>query len=230
MEQVLKNFYTKDEIDRIWKEIQFLDSNDYGWKYPNKFYNATDKNNKLLLKETKQLGLSLMYGNYDNGNYPKSNIYTLGKKLLNWTEALSEKHNVYSNVKNVTYHGCSLNSFGDNSEYKLHHDASMYTMLSYFYEEPKNFTGGKFIVEDREYEISNGFTIILPGWLKHGVTPVKIIDKSRKKSGRYSVAHFFGIGERKQFPILSDYYANLTYDNRIEKYEFFKFEKRELQE
>ena len=44
MEQVLKNFYTKDEIDRIWKEIKHLNSTDFGWVNPNPIKNATDEN------------------------------------------------------------------------------------------------------------------------------------------------------------------------------------------
>lgn len=195
MEQVLDNFYTKDEIDRIWQEIKYLDSNTYGWSYPNKTMNAVNDTGDVLLQGARQFGLSAIFDDYQHIPITiKSNIYTLGKKIVKWQNYLKNKHDVYLNIENVDNHTTFINYFfKDDGVYKLHHDNSIYTMLSYFYEEPRNFTGGNFVVEDREYEIFNGFTIILPGWLKHGTTPVKMIDKSRAKSGRYSVAHFFNI-------------------------------------
>ncbi len=199
MEQVLENFYTQDEIERIWTEIKFLDSNTFGWIYPTVGRNATDKNENLLLQGARQLDYG-MFGYHNENVLKKSNLYSLGQKIYDHAEFLSEKHDVYSNVLDIVYHTAFLNYYyKDNSVYNLHRDSSMYTLLSYFYEEPRNFNGGKFVVEDREYEISNGFTIILPGWMKHGTTPMKIIDKSRTKSGRYSIAHFFWSMHPKHF-------------------------------
>jgi len=199
MEQVLENFYTEDEIDRIWKEIQYLDSNTYGWAYPNPQINAVDKKGNLLLQGARQFKFSIFgYNNLEL--LRKSNIYTSGKKLMNYHDYLVGKHDIYKNIKELDRHFSFLNYYyKDDGCYKLHHDISMYTMLSYFYEEPKNFTGGQCLVGNNKYEIHNGFTIVLPGWLKHGSTPIKIIDKSRKKSGRYSIAHFFWSANSNDF-------------------------------
>ena len=190
MEQVLEDFYTEDEVDRIWKEIQFLDSNTYGWVYANPQTNVV-KNGKLLLQGARQLKFSIFgYNNLEL--LGKSNIYTLAKKLGNYYEYLNDKHDVYTNIYGLDYHECFVNYYyKDDGCYELHQDVSMYTLLSFFYEEPRNFTGGQCIVGDNTYEIHNGFTVVLPGWLKHGSTPIKIIDKTRKQSGRYCISNFF---------------------------------------
>lgn len=196
MEQVLHNFYTENEMDRIWKEIYFLNSTDFGWVSPNPVKNATDENGVPLIQGAKQFDLSVLFDRYEYAmGTTKSNIYSLGKKICKWIEYLKNKHDVYYNLHAVNQHATFLNYYNqDNGIYKLHHDRSTYTMLSYFYEEPKNFIGGDLLVEDRKYEISNGFTIILPGWMQHGTTSIKIIDKTRTTSGRYSIANFFNIG------------------------------------
>tara|TARA_B100002019_G_C21105884_1_gene515896 strand:+ start:32 stop:658 length:627 start_codon:yes stop_codon:yes gene_type:complete len=190
MEQVLEDFYTEDEIDRIWKEIKYLDSNTYGWIYANRNSNAV-VNDELLLQGARQFKFSVLgYNNLEL--LGKSNIYTTSKKIKQYSEYLRNKHDVYNTIGELSCHFCFLNYYyKDDGCYKLHQDTSMYTMLSFFYEEPRNFTGGDCIVGDNKYEIHNGFTIILPGWLKHGSTPIKIIDKDRKQSGRYCVANFF---------------------------------------
>ena len=192
MEQLLENFYTEDEIDRIWKELKYLDSNTHGWVYPTNKRNATDKKGNLLLQGARQFDFQTLYQNCNISVLDKSNIFTLGKKIYKYHDFLYGKHDVYTNIRDCSAQNTFVNYYyKDDASYKLHNDISMYTLLSYFYEEPKNFTGGEFVVEDRKYEIHNGFTIIIPGWLKHGSTPIKIIDKSRKQSGRYSIAHFF---------------------------------------
>ena len=230
-EYVLENFYTEEEKDRIWREIQFLDSNDYGWVYPDKHINATTQNGEVLLQGAKQFYFSLLYGSYEDFSYPKSNIYTLGKKILSWIGTLCDKHDMYQSLYDVSHHNCVLNYYlEDKSKYKFHTDRSSFTMLSYFYKEPKNFTGGDLMVYDRKYEITNGFTIIIPSWMKHSSTPIHMIDKNKTQSGKYSIAHFFSVGASKNRHNLSDHCSYVTDNGKPQRYNFFKPEIKTINE
>ena len=50
--------------------------------------------------------------------------------------------------------------------------------FSYFYKEPKKFSGGELIFPKYDYELTceNNSIIIFPGWVEHGVSKVKIED------------------------------------------------------
>ena len=63
-----------------------------------------------------------------------------------------------------------------------------------FYKEPKKFEGGELYFPDYDYEVpcTNNSTIILPGWVKHGVKKVSIKDSDYYDGwGRYCISSFF---------------------------------------
>jgi len=201
MEQVLHNFYTQNEMDRIWKELEYLRSTDFGWRSPNPITNAVDEKTGITkFQGAKQFDFSLVFDKYQHHlATSKSNIYSLGKKLLKWMDYLENKHEIYFMLKQINYHTAFVNYYNqDKSVYNSHKDLAVFTILSYFYKKPKNFTGGDLLVEDRKYKISNGFTIILPSWMDHGTTPVTIKDKTKDDAGRYCIAHFYTVGVARE--------------------------------
>lgn len=190
-EYVLKDFYTEEEKQKIWTELQYLRSNEYGWLHPNKENNACDADTgEVHLKDAIQYCVSYK-DVMDESIALKSSIYVYGNKIWKWHKKLTKFNQIYYQLQEINNRTSVITYYPNNSKYNKHRDCATFTMLSYFYREPKNFTGGEFIVEDRKYEINNGFTIIIPSFLEHGCAEVNIINESKDDSGRFCVANFF---------------------------------------
>ena len=107
---------------------------------------------------------------------------------------LQNSYRVYYDVTKIRY-------YHDKEYYKPHIDTYFqYLAFSYFYKEPKKFSGGElyFPQYDYDYSCENNSMIIFPGWVAHGVTEVSI-DKSDyyEGYGRYCISSFFGCEEKK---------------------------------
>jgi len=90
----------------------------------------------------------------------------------------------------------SLLSYYDKSDhYKGHRDNSFITVLLWFYEEPKYFTGGDFVIENElTIECKRGRVVFMPGYLLHEVTPVEMKEEYQGKlKGRYTISQFVGM-------------------------------------
>ena len=67
--------------------------------------------------------------------------------------------------------------------------------FSYFYKEPKKFSGGELIFPKYDYQLTckNNSIILFPGWVEHAVNEVKIENSDYYDGwGRYSITSFFG--------------------------------------
>ena len=86
--------------------------------------------------------------------------------------------------------------YHDKEYYEPHTDmAYQFLSFSYFYREPKKFTGGELIFPKHDYEYSceNNSMIIFPGWVEHAVKEVSIDNSDYYDGqGRYCISNFFG--------------------------------------
>jgi hypothetical protein len=93
---------------------------------------------------------------------------------------------------------CTLLSYYDSdNKYEKHIDLAVFSVLTWFYEEPKKFEGGEFVIEDDfVVECRANRTVFMPSYLNHAVTPVKP-SKSNRGLGRYTMTQFACIGPIK---------------------------------
>ena len=88
----------------------------------------------------------------------------------------------------------------DGEGYKPHTDKGFqFLAFSYFYKEPKKFSGGElyFPKYDYEFPCNNNSMIIFPGWVEHGVREVSIKESDYfDGNGRYAITSFFGFKPR----------------------------------
>ena len=98
----------------------------------------------------------------------------------------------YYNCRNVSKYYTQVLYYQNNNEYKPHHDMSVYTSLTWFYKEPKAFTGGDLIFTefDMKVELQYNRTIIFPGSLLHQATPVTMEGSEFNGMGRYCISQF----------------------------------------
>lgn len=183
---IVKDFFNDDELKLIWEELDFLTKRNTLLSY-DKTGSATDGNAQMV-KRNHGIFLDTVY------NYrAASNILTLNSKIFGHGDEFSKHDPIFRHVKNSTVDTTLLSYYEDGDSYGTHTDQSNLTILTWFYKEPKMFTGGQFVLDDFgiEIEVENNMLMIIPGSYRHSVIPVKMEDKTPYSGmGRYCVSHF----------------------------------------
>ena len=191
---IIKNFYNPEELELIWEELKF-------YTKPGKLLQAKDFGG-VVEDEDKTKGTNshalLLDGIYSEKYRSLSNILTVNRKLFD-TELLNAFANIHDCcciAPDANWDVTKVRYYHNGEYYKPHTDRSMHFLaFSYFYKEPKKFSGGEicFPKYDYEYACDNNSIIILPGWVEHEVTEVKIEDSDYYDGwGRYCISSFFG--------------------------------------
>ena len=199
---VINNFYNQQELDLIWKELDFYTA-------PNKLFTAENYGGVVGYTNAKAIVLDDLYKNYENNekgvNFRNiSNILTVNRKLLESgvLDTFSSLHGCVS-IANKTNHDITkVRYYHDGQYYDPHTDKStMFLAFSYFYKEPKKFVGGdlEFTKYDFKLPCDNNSMVIFPGWVEHGVRKVKIKNSDYYDGwGRYAITSFFGCKDKKK--------------------------------
>ncbi len=185
---IFHNFYNKDELDLIWEELNF-------YTKPGKLLEAKDFGG--VINKTNSHAL-LLDDIYKNNHRALSNILTVNRKVFDSAvlETFAKAHDCCS-IAPYSNWDCTKTRYYHNDEYyEPHTDKSMqFLAFSYFHKEPKKFSGGDLIFPkyDYKFECPNNSLIMMPGWVEHGVSKVKIEDSEYYDGyGRYSITSFFG--------------------------------------
>lgn len=186
---IIHNWYSDSELERIWKEIDFLTS-ESKLESPENTGGALDPHSQTNKKNN--YGLFL----YEQYNNPKvSDIITLTTKLFdeNFVNRIIGLHWIFRYVKYSTKDTILLSYYENDSYYQSHFDTAMISACINLYKEPQKFTGGDLVFTEFDYKIKteNNRMIIFPSLFLHAVTPVKMNENSRfTGNGRYTITHF----------------------------------------
>lgn len=186
---VIENFYTENELKLIWKELDYLTSENLLLP-PEKTGTSLDRETGKPRKENSGLFLDEYY---KNRNF--SSILTLNRKVFSvLNDEIYFQRPIFRYMATVNSDSTLLNYYEDNNYYKPHIDNCVYTVLTYFFKEPKQFSGGNFrIVDyDLEFEIKNNMVIYMPSCYLHEALPVKM-EQNQKGYGRYCLSQFMFI-------------------------------------
>jgi len=184
--QVIENFYNEKELSLIWKELEFLTP-----KLLSAAETAASTNpDGTYKKHAKGLFLDHVYSDRN-----VSDILTCNRKAfnINFINQLIKKDIVYRNFMACNEDHTLINYYENNDYYNKHSDAGLLSTLTFFFKEPKSFTGGDLIFNDFNITIpiKNNMFIIFPSYYEHEVTKIKMKQKDIDKGlGRYSMAQF----------------------------------------
>ena len=199
---VINNFYNQQELDLIWKELDFYTA-------PNKLLTAENYGGVVGYTNAKAIVLDDLYKNYEKNekgvNFRNiSNILTVNRKLFKSgvLDTFSSIHGCVS-IANKTNHDITkVRYYHDGQYYDPHTDKNtMFLAFSYFYKEPKKFVGGdlEFPKYDFKLPCDNNSMVIFPGWVEHGVRKVKIKNSDYYDGwGRYAITSFFSCKDKKK--------------------------------
>jgi len=184
---VIEDFYDRNELESIWKEIIFLSDN----LLPGEKTFPARNNNNESLKENTGIFLDEIYNVRE-----VSNILNLNRKLWRNEELRDEVYKNLSHWWSLLWK-CDrdttlLNRYSNSCYYKPHTDYTVFTAVTVLYKEPANFIGGDFCFPDYDITIpkKNNMMIIFAGHTNHAVTPVSMIDEKLKNTERYSISQF----------------------------------------
>lgn len=187
---IIENTYSKEELDLIWQELNFL-CNENNFLLPDDPNLESATKGSSTLKNNKSLWLDTFYSKRSS-----SNILNLNRIIFNQYPNIFQNHPswIFSNFdcnKDTTL----LSYYEDGGYYKNHKDNSFFTALTWFYSEPKKFSGGDFQLsfQDKifEFEVKNNQTLIFPSIIPHEVSKVEMIEKyQNKKMGRFCMTQF----------------------------------------
>ena len=186
---VVENFYSEDELNLIWKELEF-----YQGKFLSSEFTepAFIEGTNISKKQNKGLFLDQLYS--PNKRHI-SNILTLNTKIfdIEFRQKLIQLSPMFRVVDKCNQDSTLLSYYEDSDYYKAHTDSSAMTILSYFFKKPKSFKGGniRFCDFDTTIEVKNNMLIFFPGVYEHEVDTIKMKEKDLNKNlGRYCMAQF----------------------------------------
>tara|TARA_A100001388_G_scaffold268064_1_gene242828 strand:- start:1920 stop:2579 length:660 start_codon:yes stop_codon:yes gene_type:complete len=202
---VVQNFYNKIELELIWKELDFYTS-------PNKLFEAKEYGGVVDRTNAKAICLDELYKGQENKkNFRNiSNILTVNRKLFNSgvLDKFSQLHECCTLATKSNHDVTKVRYYHNNEYYDPHTDKSvMFLAFSYFFKEPKKFTGGDLIFPKYDFKVpcDNNTMVIFPGWVEHGVRKVTIKDSDYFDGwGRYCISSFFGCRDRSFFEDTND--------------------------
>lgn len=179
---MIDNFYSDDELELIWSEINFLSQ---GKKLKGPEVTGGEINAK------RNLGIFVENVFLDHSF---SNILTIGDKIFENENSLFCQNKSWF-FRNFSFNESStLLSYYENSDhYKPHKDLCHATNITWLYKQPKKFEGGELYFSDFDIEVEslNNRSIIFPSCINHAVKPVKMnSDHKNKNMGRFSITKF----------------------------------------
>jgi Rps23 Pro-64 3,4-dihydroxylase Tpa1-like proline 4-hydroxylase len=180
--------YTDEELHLIWQELDFLT---YSQKLadPSEYFGAKDSLGNYL-SNAKALVLDAVYQKREY-----SNILTINRKLFTegYTQIFSELSPDLKFIPNVNSDTTKIRYYQNGEYYRPHTDYSFAALsLSYFYREPKQFSGGQLIFPSYNYKFdcSHNSMILIPGYVEHGVNEIKTEETPYSGNSRYCITQF----------------------------------------
>ena len=184
---VVENFYNEEELGLIWEELNF-------YTKPEKLLDAEGYGGIVDHTNAKALLLDEIYTKqYRN----VSNILTMNRKLFQCgvLDKFSEIHGCCSIANQSNSDITKVRYYHDKEYYDPHTDKGFqFLAFSYFYKEPKKFTGGDLIFPKYDFKVpcENNTMVVFPGWVEHGVRKVSIENSDYFDGwGRYCISSFF---------------------------------------
>lgn len=192
---IVEDFYSELELKIIWSELETL------------------TNQKHFLPPEKTGASTLPDGSYGKNNAgifldehyyedrSKSGILNLNRKIWSYLNSRMEKLDndpILRYTLSANEDSTLISYYTNGHYYTPHIDKSSYTILTYFFKEPKKFSGGNFklLDFDMEIEVKNNMVIFMPSTFSHEVTPV-VMEKDEGCSGRYCMSQFLFIGNHR---------------------------------
>lgn len=187
---VIDNTYNDEQVRLIKKELIYFNE-------PHRMSGPDITNSAMVqgvyLKKNTGVFLDKVFQDYKHSDIISNALNTFrGDTFID--EVV--KHNSIFRLIKYLRGMTTLISYYENSDYyKPHKDNAVFTIVTYFFNEPKKFSGGDIVLysdnNDKKVniEIKNNRSVVFPSCTDHEVTPIKL-ESNNHGDGRYSISHF----------------------------------------
>ena len=188
---LIDDFYNQSELDGIWQELDYLCHPKRMGRSSIERGSAADvysDGTRELIKNAWDMFLDSFFISRDS-----SNILEINRKLINKEMFKNHPHWLFNDVGALNEDNTLIMYYENNDEYKPHRDLARLTGITWFYREPKKFTGGnlRFPWFDMEIECKHNRVIVFPSSIPHGVDKVGMEENDMgKKLGRFAMTQF----------------------------------------
>jgi len=185
---VIDNFYTKEQISAIFTQLESLTNEHTMFADKDKLEAAVDLDGNFI---TTKYGVWIKNPESPMIKFPMENFY---KKEV--VDKLIAFNSMYRMLYYLNRRSHLLSYYENAGYYSKHVDASVFTILNYFYKEPKQFTGGDLIAHSNDFskkakiETINNRVVIIPSCTSHEVTPITMTSNKLDGTGRYCLSIF----------------------------------------
>jgi hypothetical protein len=193
---VIDNFYSEEQLKHIYDELKFLTKPSIMVDDVDKLEAAVDQDGNFITSKSGVWvdGIFQDWRSSSLISYPMQNFST---------KETTEKILSYNSLFKLFFHCNSrshlLSYYEHAGYYSKHKDVSVFTVLSYFYTEPKQFTGGDLtlysIDESKQatIETRNNRVVIIPSCTPHQVSTIEMTSKKLSGNGRYCCSIFLNV-------------------------------------
>ena len=192
---VIDNFYTEEQLNEIMIELKWLTKP--AVMTDETKLKAAESNGEIL---TSKHGIFLeeVFKNWKHSALISAGMEQTGN--AEFKTKMLEFNTMFKSLFDCNSR-CHLVSYYENSQYyKPHKDAFFYTILSYFFVEPKQFEGGELVVyscnstKEATIEPKHNRTVVIQSSTMHQAKEIKSkIDQKLSGHGRYCNAIFLSI-------------------------------------
>ena len=192
---IIRNTFNEQELKLIWRELEFLNS-PFKLERPDINATAVDQLTGLPLSNNFSLFLDEVYT-----KRKVSDILRINKKILDpgITNAFYGLSPLLGHINMISKYTTMIRYYETGEYYRGHRDDARFTAISYFFREPKSFTGGDLHFDDFDYtvNIENNMTILFVGSIIHSTTELNMVDHTERFSGygRYAMSQFLNLNE-----------------------------------
>lgn len=181
---VITDVYSEQELKLIWQELDFLTS--ASKLLPANMQGSMDGNHLSIVLDAI----------YTQRNI--SNILTLNRKIYSKEirEAFSSLSPLLGHINLVNKDLTKIKYYENFNNYQKHQDTARFTAVTYFFKEPKLFSGGDLYFNDYDYliPIENNMAVIFVGSIFHTVTPVDLKQLGHiTGNGKYTMTQFMEV-------------------------------------
>ena len=161
----IDNLYTKEELQLMQKEIEFLETIKQSPEHTSSAYGKDGK----VLKTGSGIFIDCIYTNRST-----SKLLTFNRKLFSddLVDKLTETNCVYKHIQNSDRDTTLINFYGPAEQYKEHCDKTVFTAVTFF--GIGSFSGGNLCFTEHDVLINPviGRTVIFPGFALHKAEPI----------------------------------------------------------
>lgn len=195
---VIDDTFSEYDYERMMRELEFISVPEKKLLLMPEDTGAAVDDDGEVRKNNQAIFLNHIYTDPE-----VSDIQTLGSTLITNQEIKDAWHSIHGTwgrwYDMITSSSTLVSYYAEKGHYKAHADSSMFTLLTYFWKEPKGFEGGDLILwEDQEGDrgahitIEKNMTVIFPSAMLHTVEPVSLTN-DEFGYGRYVVTQFTSV-------------------------------------